>query len=190
VTRGTSFLKDKLGQRVFPAGFHVEEDPFIKRGLASRDFDGEGGAVFKRALIDDGAITTWLLNSATARQLGLEPTGHATFGHGGPPGISATNLKVKPGAESREAMMQRLGKGLVITEMFSPALNMNTGDWSVGVAGFWFENGALAYPVSEITVAGTLLEIYARLIAGADLEQRGSIEIPSLLVEDLAIGGV
>jgi PmbA protein len=120
----------------------------------------------------------------------MAPTGHATFGHGGPPGISASNLKVKAGVESREAMMQRLGKGLVITEMFSPALNMNTGDWSVGVAGFWFENGAEAYPVSEITVAGTLLEIYARLIAGSDLEQRGSIEIPSLLVEDLAIGGV
>lgn len=190
VARGTSFVKDKLGERVFSEAFRVDEDPFIKRGLSSRAFDGEGGQVSKRALVEDGVVTTWLLNSATARQLGMAPTGHATFGHGGPPGASSSNLKIKPGADTREAMLRNLGEGLLITEMFSPSLNMNNGDWSVGVAGFWFENGAVAYPVSEITVAGGLLDIYARLIAGADLEQRGSIEIPSLLVEDLAIGGV
>lgn len=190
VARGTSFLKDKLGQRVFSEAFAIREDPFVKRGLASHAFDGEGGKVAPADLVRDGVVSMWLLNAAAARQLGMAPNGHATFGHGGPPGISTSNLSVKPGSDDRAAMMRNLGQGLVVTEMFSPALNMNTGDWSVGVAGFWFENGERAYPVSEITVAGNLLEIYARVIAGADVERRGAIDIPSLLVEDLAIGGV
>lgn len=190
VARGVSFLKDKLGQRVFAPGFRVTEDPFIKRGVGSMAFDGEGGAVRAHTLIDDGVITTWLLNAAAARQLGLEPNGHATSGHGGPPGIAAANLAVKPGPDDLAALMKNAGKGLFVTDMFSPALNMNTGDWSVGVSGFWFEGGDIAYPVSEVTVAGNLLEIYARLRPGADLDNRGALEIPSLIVDDLAIGGV
>jgi PmbA protein len=190
VARGTSFLKDKLGQRVFSDVFTISEDPFLKRGLASHAFDGEGGAVRARALFDNGVVTTWLMNASAARQLGLEPTGHATSGHGGPPGVGTSNLSVAPGALDLAGLMRDRRKGLVITEMFSPALNMNNGDWSVGVAGFWFEDGAFAYPVSEITVAGNLLDIYARLEAGADLDRRGSIETPSLVVDDLAIGGV
>ena len=154
VARGISFLKDKLGQRVLPEGFRIDEDPFVKRGLGSHAFDGEGGRVKPMALIDDGVITTWLLNSSAARQLGLEPNGHATTGHGGPPGIRPRISLVKPGAHDRDGLMREAGKGFLVTEMFSPALNMNTGDWSVGVAGFWFENGAIAYPVSEVTVAG------------------------------------
>ncbi len=190
VARGVSFVKDKLGARVAPEAFSITEDPFLKRGLASRPFDGEGGAVRARALIDKGVITTWLMNAAAARQLGLEPTGHATFGHGGPPGVGASNLAVVPGALDLAALMADRGAGLLVTDMFSPSLNMNNGDWSVGVAGFWFENGARAYPVSEITVAGNLLDIYARLEAGADLDRRGAFEIPSLIVDDLAIGGL
>ena len=190
VARGTSFLKDKLGQRVLPVGFDLLEDPFLKRGVGSQNFDGEGCAVKKQKLVDDGVITTWLLNAAAARQLGLEPNGHATPGHGGPPGIAASNLAVKPGKDDLAAMMRNAGKGLFITEMFSPSLNMNTGDWSVGVSGAWFENGALAYPVSEVTVAGNLLDMYQRLQCGADLDNFGALEIPSLLVDDLAIGGV
>lgn len=190
VARGVSFLKDKLGQRVFPAGFQLREDPFVVRGMGSRQFDGEGGAVSATNLIDDGVVTTWMLNAAAARQLGLEPNGHATSGHGGPPGIAAANLFVKPGARDLAALMAGAGKGLFITDMFSPSLNMNNGDWSVGVAGFWFERDELIHPVSEVTVAGNLLDIYARLICGADLDDRGALEIPSLLVDDLAIGGV
>lgn len=190
VARGTSFLKGKLGQRVFAPGFELREDPFVKRGIGSQWFDGEGGAVRAHTLIDDGVQTMWLLNSASARQLGLEPNGHATCGHGGPPGTAASNLFVKPGPDDRAAMLRNVGRGLLVTDMFSPALNMNTGDWSVGVAGFWFEHGEIAFPVSEVTVAGNLLDIYARLIAGADLDMRGALEIPSLLVDDLAIGGV
>lgn len=189
VARGTSFVKDKLGQLVFAPGFELREDPFVKRGIGSQWFDGEGGAVRPYTLVDDGVATMWLLNASSARQLGMEPNGHATQGHGGPPGTAASNLFVKPGTQSRAALIRDAGKGLFITEMFSPSLNMNTGDWSVGVAGFWFENGEIAHPVSEVTVAGNLLEMYARLIAGADLDLRGALEIPSLLVDDLAIGG-
>ncbi|HVY84268.1 MAG TPA: metallopeptidase TldD-related protein [Caulobacterales bacterium] len=190
VARGTSFLKDKLGKRVFAETFQITEDPLVRRGMASHAFDGEGGAVRARSLIENGVITTWLLNAATARQLGMTPTGHATAGHGGPPGVSTSNLFVKPGPDDVGALMKNAGKGLYITEMFSPALNMNTGDWSVGVSGYWFENGVIAYPVSEVTVAGNLNDIYARLVPGADLDQRGALETPSLFVDDLAIGGV
>jgi PmbA protein len=189
IARGTSFLKDKLGQRVFAEGFRVHEDPFVKRGLGSRPFDGEGGAVRPMTLVEDGVIQTWLLNSATARQLKLEPNGHATSGHGGPPGIGTSNLFVKPGALDLAGLMREAGKGLFVTDMFSPALNMNTGDWSVGVAGYWFENGEVQHPVSEVTVAGNLLDIFARLRCGADVENRGALEISSLIVDDLAIGG-
>ena len=190
VARGISFLKDKLGKQVFHKSFRIDEDPFVKRGLASHTFDGEGGRVAPLALVEDGVITTWLLNASAARQLGLEPNGHATSGHGGPPGISTSNLSVKPGEQDLAGLMRDAGKGLLVTDMFSPAFNMNTGDWSVGVSGFWFESGQAAYPVSEVTVAGNLHEIYTRLLPGADVERRGSIDIPSLIVDDLAIGGV
>jgi PmbA protein len=190
VARGVSFLKGKLGQRVFAPGFRVHEDPFVKRAMGSRWFDGEGGAVQATTLVDDGVITTWLLNSSAARQLGLEPNGHASAGHGGPPGIASSNLFVKPGDGDLPALMRGAGKGLLVTDMFSPSLNMNTGDWSVGVAGYWFEGGETVHPVSEVTVAGNLLDIFARLRCGADLDNRGSLEIPSLIVDDLAIGGV
>jgi PmbA protein len=189
VARGVSFLKDKMGQAVLPSGFTLTEDPFKKRGLASRAFDGEGGAVKQRALIDEGRVTTWLLNSATARQLKLKPTGHATVGHGGPPGAGTSNLAVSKGEGTLADMMKRAKKGLVVTEMFSPALNANTGDWSVGVSGYWFEKGAFAHPANEITVAGNLLELYARLQWGADLEERGGFTAPSLMFDAVAIGG-
>jgi PmbA protein len=189
VARGVSFLKDKMGEAILPKGFSLTEDPLKKRGLASRAFDGEGCAVKKRALVDDGRLTTWLLNSATARQLKLKPTGHASVGHGGPPGAGASNLSVSAGEGALADMMKRAKKGLVVTEMFSPALNANTGDWSVGVSGYWFEKGAFAYPANEITVAGNLLELYARLQWGADLEERGGFTGPSLMFDAVSIGG-
>jgi PmbA protein len=189
VARGVSFLKDKLGQRILPETFTLTEDPFKKRGLASRAFDGEGGAVTKRALIDEGVLTTWLLNSATARQLKLKPTGHATVGHGGPPGAGTSNLSVSPGEGTLADLMRQAGKGLVVTEMFSPALNANTGDWSVGVSGYWFAKGQAVHPVHEVTIAGNLLEMYPRLICGADLEERGGFTAPSLMLDSLSIGG-
>ncbi|MGE3303850.1 MAG: TldD/PmbA family protein [Hyphomonadaceae bacterium] len=190
IARGVSFLRDKLGARIFPEGFEIEDDPLRPRGLSSRPFDGEGVAVSKRNLIEDGVLTTWLLNSAAARQLNLKTTGHATLGHGGPPGIGASNITVKPGEGDLSALMRKAGKGVLITDIFSPSLNPNTGDYSIGVAGFWFEDGVAAYPVNEITVAGNMKEMYARLVAGGDLDRRGGLDTPSLLVESMAIGGL
>jgi PmbA protein len=189
VARGVSFLKDRLGEPVFAKGVNIVDDPHIKRGLGSSAFDDEGVAGELRAVIDDGVLTTWLLNSATARQLGLTTTGHASRGLAGPPGVSPSNLTLMPGELDQAALIRQAGDGLLITSMFGPSLNSNTGDWSVGCAGFWFEGGALAWPVTEITVAGNLNDIYARLVPGSDLEIRGSVNAPSLLVDGLSIAG-
>ncbi len=134
-------------------------------------------------------LTTWLLNSASARQLGLETTGHASRGLAGPPGVSPANLTLLPGKRDLAGLMHDAGSGLLVTMMFGPSLNSNTGDWSIGVSGFWFEGGELAYPVTEITVAGNLIDIYARLVPGSDLEFRGATNAPSVLIPDLAIAG-
>jgi len=190
IARGTSFLKDRLGQPVFAKGVTVTDDPHRRRGLGSSPFDDEGVANAPRNLIDAGVLTTWLLNSSSARQLGLSTTGHASRGLAGPPGVSPANLTLQPGSADRAQLMRDAGTGLLVTSMFGPSLNGNTGDWSVGCSGVWFEAGEPAYPVAEITVAGNLIDIYARLVPGADLEFRGSANAPSLLVDGLAIAGL
>ncbi len=190
IARGTSFLKDKLHQQVFSKGVTVRDDPHRLRGLGSSPFDDEGVENRAWSLIDDGVLTTWLLNTSSARQLGLATTGHATRGLAGPPGVSTTNLTLEPGEFDQAALMGQAQAGLLITSMFGPSLNGNTGDWSVGCAGYWFEGGELAYPVTEITVAGNLIDIYGRLVPGSDLEIRGSANSPSLLVDALAIAGL
>ena len=189
VARGVSFLKDKLGQQLFAKGVSVVDEPHRKRGLGSAPFDDEGVATKRTALIDDGVLTTWLLNSSSARQLGLETTGHASRGLAGPPGVGPANLTLMPGDRDLDGLMQDAGAGLLVTMMFGPSLNANTGDWSIGVSGFWFEGGELAYPVTEITVAGNLIDVYAKLVPGSDLEIRGATNAPSILIPDLAIAG-
>lgn len=189
VARGVSFLKDRLGQSVFAKGVTVLDDPHRPRGLGSSPFDDEGVVNQAMKLIDDGVLTTWLLNTGSARQLGLATTGHASRGLAGPPGVSPSNLTLRPGALDQAALMRQAGRGVLVTSMFGPSLNSNTGDWSVGCSGHWFEGGEIAYPVTEITVAGNLHDIYRRLIPGSDLEVHGSADAPSILVEDLAIAG-
>ena len=189
IARGTSFLKDKLGQAVFSPTVTLTDDPFRPRGLGSAAFDDEGVAVGPRDLVKDGVVTTWLLNTSSARQLGLQTTGHASRGLAGPPGVSVHNLTVQPGSRSLAELMADAGEGLLVTSMFGPSLNGNTGDWSAGVSGLWFQGGQPAYPVNEITVAGNLIDIYARLVPGSDLELRGANNSPSLLVDGLAIAG-
>ncbi|MCR5877497.1 TldD/PmbA family protein [Phenylobacterium sp. J367] len=189
IARGTSFLKDKLGEAVFAKGVSIVDDPHRKRGLGSSPFDDEGVANRETAIIDDGVLTTWLLNSSSARQLGLTTTGHASRGLAGPPGVGPSNLTLRPGERDQAALIRDAGNGLLVTSMFGPSLNGNTGDWSVGCSGFWFENGEVAYPVNEITVAGNLIDIYARLVPGSDLEIRGAANAPSLLIDGLAIAG-
>jgi PmbA protein len=189
IARGASFLKTKLGQAVFSPAIDIVDEPHRLRGLGSSPFDDEGVANHDTRLIDRGVLTTWLLNSASARQLGLQTTGHASRGLAGPPGVGVNNLTVQPGNEDLAGLMAGAKQGLLVTSMFGPSLNGNTGDWSTGVSGFWFEDGQIAYPVNEITVAGNLIDIYARVVAGSDLEIRGAHNAPSLLVEDMAIAG-
>jgi PmbA protein len=189
IARGASFLKNKLGQQVFLPAITILDEPHRIRGLGSQPFDDEGVANHDTAIIDKGVLTTWLLNSASARQLGLQTTGHASRGLAGPPGVGTTNLTVQPGEKDLQGLMRDAGEGLLVTSLFGPSLNGNTGDWSIGVSGFWFEKGEIAYPVAEITVAGNLIDVFGRVIAGSDLEYRGSHNSPSLMVEGLAIAG-
>ncbi len=189
IARGVSFLKDKLGERIFAEGIVVIDDPFIRRGHGSRPFDGEGVKAERLNIIDDGALTTWIMNSAHARQLGLETNGRATRGAGGGPGASSTNLYLPAGAASPEELFANVGEGLLVTDMFGPQVNPNTGDYSVGCSGLLIEGGALAYPVSEITIAGNLLDMFAALVPANDLEFRGATNAPTALLGDMTIAG-
>lgn len=189
IARGVSFLKNKRGDRIFPAGMFVVDDPFIRRGAGSRPFDGEGVKADAFNIIEDGVLTQWFLNSAQARQLKLESNGRATRGPSGGPGSGPTNLFLRAGSRTQAALIKDAGTGLLITDMFGPQVNSNTGDYSVGCSGFWFENGERRYPVSEITIAGNLLEMYKSLVAADDLEFRGSTNAPSLFVGAMTIAG-
>lgn len=189
VARGVSFLKTKKGAALFARGVTVIDDPLRKRGMGSKRFDGEGVAARPMKIIDDGVLTDWIMNSSQARQLGLETNGRATRGTGGAPGSGPSNLWMEKGMRSLDALMKDAGEGLLIADMFGPQVNPNTGDYSVGCAGFWIENGAVAYPVSEITVAGNLLDMFAALTPADDLEFRGSVNAPSVLIPAMTIAG-
>ena len=189
VARGVSFLKDRPGERVSADGINLIDDPFRARGMGSKTHDGEGRAVAPTHLIEDGTLTRWLLNGASAKQLGLDPNGHASGGFGSPPGVGVSNAYIQAGAKSPSELMADVGKGLLVADMFGPSINPNTGDYSVGVAGFWFENGEIQHPVSEVTIAGDLPGMFARLIPASDLEFRGTRDAPSILIEDMSIAG-
>lgn len=189
VARGVSFLKTKLGERVFAEKIRIYEEPHRLRGLGSAPFDDEGLPTRAGNLVDGGVVNTWLLNVSSARQLKMEPTGHASRSLANAPGVGTNNMTLEPGERDLAGLMADAGKGLFVTSMFGPSLNPNTGDWSVGVSGFWFEGGQIAYPVNEVTVAGNLIELYGRMIPGADLEYRGSTNSPSILIEGMAIAG-
>ncbi len=189
IARGVSYLKDKLGAQIFGAHINIIDDPHMQRGAGSRPFDGEGLINERFDLIKDGVLTTWILNSAQARQLDLESNARATRGTGGAPGSSSTNLYLQPGAKTPEDLMRDVKQGLLVTDMFGPQVNPNTGDYSVGCAGFWFEDGARAFPVSEITIAGNLLDMFKSLQPANDLEFLGSANAPSVLVGDMTIAG-
>jgi PmbA protein len=189
IARGTSFLKDKLGQRLFPAGIEIVDDPRRVRGGRSWTFDGEGVPTQRRAIVEDGVLQTWLLDSRSARQLGMASTGHASRGTGGPPGPSATNLYMAAGTISAADMIGGIAEGLYVTEMIGNSLNGLTGDYSRGAAGFMIRNGALAEPVAEITVAGNLLDMFMHLTPADDLVFRRGTDAPTILVEGLTLAG-
>jgi PmbA protein len=189
VARGTSFLKDKMGEQVFAKGVTIVDDPHRVRGLRSKPFDGEGVANRKMNLLEDGILKHWLLDCAAARQLGLASNGHAARGTGGPPSASTTNLYMEAGHISRMELIGSIKSGLYVTEMIGSGVNGVTGDYSRGAAGFWIENGELAYPVSEITIAGNLKDMFLHTTPASDLEFRYGSNAPTLLIEGMTIAG-
>ena len=189
VARGTSFLKDRLGQRIMAAGIHVFDDPLRRRGLRSRPFDGEGMKGERRALVEDGVLTTWLLDSRSARQLGLASTGHAGRSTGSPPSPVTSNLWLAAGRLSPKALMADIREGLYVTEMIGMGVNPVTGDYSRGAAGFMIRDGALAEAVSEVTIAGNLVEMLRHLTPADDLEFKRGTDSPTVRVEGLTLAG-
>jgi len=189
IARGVSFLKDMMGKTVFPPTVTIVDDPHRIRGLRSKPFDGEGVANQRRNLIDHGVLSTWLLDCASARQLGLSTTGHASRGTGGPPSPSATNLYMEAGIVSPDALIADIKAGFYVTELIGMGVNSVTGDYSRGAAGFWIENGAIAYPASEITIAGNLKDMFRNLTAANDLEFRHGTNAPTLRVEGMTVAG-
>lgn len=189
IARGVSFLKDRMDSAVFAPGISIIDDPARPLGLGTRAHDGEGRPVGETRLVDSGRLTAWLLNGASARQLGLIPNGFASGGFGTPPGVGTSNLHMSAGERAPETLMRDVGAGLLVTDMFGPSINPNTGDYSVGVAGFWFEDGEIAHPVSEVTVAGELPAMFARLVPASDLRFERRVEAPSLLIDAMSLAG-
>jgi PmbA protein len=180
IARGTSFLKNDLGKAIFPEGLFIVEDPLRPRGLSSRSFDGDGLPTQKRNLIADGRLTTWLLDLRSARQLGLAPTGH---------GSGPSNIHMQAGALTPQELMRDIRQGLLVTEMLGSSIDMVTGDYSRGASGYWIENGEPTFPVSEITIAGNLRDIFRNVTPASDLDFTRAINAPTCRVEGLTIAG-
>jgi len=189
VARKTSFLLGREDEQVFDSAITIVDDPHRPRGLRSKPFDGEGVATARRALVEGGRLTGWLLNSASARQLGLETTGHASRGIGGPPGAGATNVHLEPGTLSPAALMADIKLGLYVTELIGSAVNPVTGDYSRGATGFIIADGQLGAPVAEITIAGNLIDMFRAMSAADDLEHRRSVNVPTLRIEGMIVAG-
>jgi PmbA protein len=189
VARRTTFLKDRLGEPVFARGVTVVDEPHRAHGLRSGSFDAEGIATTRRALIDGGVLTTWLLDCASARQLGLPTTGHAARGVGSPPAPAPSNAYIAAGEASPEELMSEIKEGIYVVELLGMGINYVTGDYSRGAAGFWIEDGALAWPVSEITIAGNLADMFLRLTPANDLEFRYGIDAPTLRIDGMTVAG-
>jgi PmbA protein len=189
IARGVSFLKDKMGKMVLPAGMNIIDDPHRRRGLRSRPFDGEGLANRRMALVEDGVLKTWVLDLRSARQLNLKSTGHAARGTSSPPGPSTTNLYLSAGKETPKQLMADIESGFYCTDLIGFGVNNVTGDYSRGASGFWIEKGELAYPVSEITIAGNLTEMFQNLRAANDLTFRFGTNAPTLRIDGMTVAG-
>ena len=189
IARKTSVLLDKLGAQLFNAGLSIIDDPLRIRGLSSRNFDSEGLPATRRVIIDKGVLTGWLLESASARQLGLTPTGHASRGVSGAPGTSPTNLHLEGGTMSVAELIGDIKHGVYIHELSGQGVNPVTGDYSRGAAGFRIENGEITGPVAEFTIAGTLIDMCAALTAANDLEFIRSTNVPTLRIDGMMIAG-
>ncbi len=189
IARGTSFLKDKLNKQLFSEKMMILDDPHIKRGLRSRGFDVEGIATRPLAVIEDGILKTWILDLRTARQLNLKTTGHASRGTGGIPHPSVSNFFMKAGALTPHDLIKSLPRGLYVTELMGSSVNLVTGDYSRGAIGFMIENGEITYPVSEVTIAGNLGDMFLNLTPCNDLIHQYGIDVPTLMIEGMTIAG-
>ena len=189
IVRKTSFLMEKMGERLFRPGIRIIDDPLRRRGLRSRPFDGEGVAGRPLAIVDDGVLRSWLLDSATGRELGLPTTGHAQRGVSSAPSPGATNLHLAPGDRTPQALIADIAHGFYVMDLIGMGANTVTGDYSRGAAGLWIENGTLGFPVSEVTIAGHLRDIFANLEPANDLVFRYGTNAPTVLVEGLTVAG-
>lgn len=187
IARKTSFLRDRLGEQVFASGVTIVDDPLRRRGLRSRSFDGEGVRVARRELVSGGTLNQWIADSASARQLGIEPTGHAARGVGGAPGASPSNLYMEPGSRTREELLASVPEALLVIELIGQGVNGVTGDYSRGAVGFMVRGGEVAEPVSEITIAGNLIDMFATLEPAGDLEFRRGIDAPTILIPEMTV---
>jgi len=189
IARRTSFLLGREEEQIFPEAITIVDDPHRPRALRSKPFDGEGLPTRPRPLVEAGRVTGWLMDSASARQLGMAPTGHAVRGVGGSPSAGATNVDLLPGELSPDELMADIRHGLYVTELIGQGVNPVTGDYSRGASGFLIENGRITAPVAEITVAGNLLDMFRSLRAANDLEHRRAVNVPTLRVEGLTVAG-
>ena len=189
IARGSSWLRDAIGEQVLPTGLSLIEEPHRARITGSRLFDAEGLATSDRAIVDNGVLTGWTLDLATARKLGMQSTANAARGTGAPPQPSLTNVSLTQGDKSRDALIREMGTGLLITSMIGSTINPNTGDYSRGAAGFWVENGEITYPVNECTVAGNLRDMLITITPANDAQTHLSRVVPSLRVEGLTLAG-
>jgi PmbA protein len=189
IARKTSFLRERLGEKIFASGIHIIDDPLRHRGLRSRPFDAEGIAGRSRHLVEDGLLKTWILDCTTARELSLETTGHAQRGVSSTPSPGPSNLHMAPGGKSPDELIADIADGFFITDMIGMGVNLVTGDYSRGASGFWIENGERTYPVSEVTIAGHLSEMFASLVPANDLVFRYGTNAPTLRVEGMTVAG-
>lgn len=189
VARGATWARDLLGRPVLPAGLSVIEDPFRPRISASRPFDAEGLPRQRRAIVEDGVLTGWVLDLATGRKLGLPSTGNAARGTGAPPGPSTTSIELTQGIASRDDLIAAMGTGLLVTSMLGATINPTTGDYSRGAAGFWVEGGRISHPVNECTIAGNLRDMLARIRPANDARPELGLRVPSLLIDGMTLAG-
>ena len=188
VARKTSFLRDKMGKQILKSGLSVTDDPLIVRGSSSRPFDGEGVAGERLVMVDDGVLNHWFLSTSTARELGLKTNGRGVRG-GSLVSPSSTNLALEPGDISREDLIKSVGTGFYVTELIGQGVNMITGEYSRGATGFWIENGEVAFPVSEVTIASNLIDMFMRVTPASDIDRKFGVACPTIAIENMTLAG-
>jgi PmbA protein len=189
IVRGSSWLRDALGTQILPADLSIYENPHRVRTPGSRPFDAEGLRTAPRQIVDNGVLTGWTLDLASARRLGLASTASAGRGTGAPPSPGTSNIALTQGDKTLAALLAEMGTGLYVTSMIGSSINPTTGDYSRGASGFWVEGGQLAYPVNECTIAGNLHRMLRGMIPANDARAHLSMVVPSLLIEGLTVAG-